>query len=127
MNRAQRRHAKDTARRLVAGMKRQAGKDTGSVELRGGPMDGWIVKADAPALEPDWRAKALEGVARQAHEKTRRIGALHGVDPATMPTWDQLADGDRSKYIGMARDAHGGGRYVRVDDGERRFADWRAE
>lgn len=25
-----------------------------SVTLAGGPMDGWIVKPDAPALQPDW-------------------------------------------------------------------------
>lgn len=24
------------------------------VRLRGGPMDGWLVKQDADALEPDW-------------------------------------------------------------------------
>lgn len=25
-----------------------------SVVLAGGPMDGWVVKPDAPALRPDW-------------------------------------------------------------------------
>lgn len=25
-----------------------------SVTLLGGPMDGWVVKPDAPALLPDW-------------------------------------------------------------------------
>ena len=27
---------------------------TDSVTLIGGPMDSWVVKADAPALRPDW-------------------------------------------------------------------------
>lgn len=26
----------------------------GAVQLKGGPMNGWIVKADAPALQPEW-------------------------------------------------------------------------
>lgn len=25
-----------------------------SIVLRGGPMDGWVVKPDAPALQRDW-------------------------------------------------------------------------
>ena len=25
-----------------------------TVELHGGPMDGWLVTPDAPALKPDW-------------------------------------------------------------------------
>lgn len=28
--------------------------DQRPVLLRGGPMDGWVVKANAPVLQPDW-------------------------------------------------------------------------
>jgi hypothetical protein len=27
-----------------------------AVVLHGGPMDGWVVKPDAPVLSPDWAA-----------------------------------------------------------------------
>lgn len=27
-----------------------------SVTLSGGPMNGWVVKPDAPVLRPDWQA-----------------------------------------------------------------------
>lgn len=51
MNRAARRS-------LERNLRKQTGKLNhpvpDSVTLRGGPMDGWIVKPDAPALEPDW-------------------------------------------------------------------------
>lgn len=56
MNRADRRRLQRTARKAMKGIK------TGqlehpvpeSVTLLRGPMDGWVVKPDAPALRPDW-------------------------------------------------------------------------
>jgi hypothetical protein len=58
MNRADRRRLKrvanqalKTAMRVRPGVKHPA---PDSVTLVGGPMDGWIVKPDAPALRPDW-------------------------------------------------------------------------
>lgn len=52
MNRAQRRSLERNMRRradpaLAASRPR-------SIVLRGGPMDGWVVKPKAPALHPDW-------------------------------------------------------------------------
>ena len=60
MNRADRRRLKRTAAKAIkrATSMRPAGLThevpTDSVRLEGGPMDGWIVKAEAPALRPDW-------------------------------------------------------------------------
>lgn len=46
MNRQQR-------RKLQRASKREAGSDP--VMLKSGPMDGWYVPPEAPALKPDWR------------------------------------------------------------------------
>lgn len=51
VNRAQRRAlARPRWRRIVALLSRRRE----AVALHGGPMDGWVVKANAPALRPDW-------------------------------------------------------------------------
>lgn len=36
-----------------------------TVTLRGGPMHGWIVKRDAPALRPDWWTTWPPSVAKE--------------------------------------------------------------
>jgi len=53
MNRAQRRQLKATVKHMMKGgdLKHPV---PDSVVLRGGPMDGWIVKPEADALRPDW-------------------------------------------------------------------------
>lgn len=52
MNRAQRRSLKrPIAQKLKPDLKHPVPR---SVVLSGGPMDGWIVKPDAPALQADW-------------------------------------------------------------------------
>lgn len=59
MNRADRRRLQRTVARAL---KRVAAARPGSLEhpapasvtLSGGPMDGWVVKPDAPALDPGW-------------------------------------------------------------------------
>jgi hypothetical protein len=40
------------ARRAVERAARKGSADT--IRLRGGPMGGWLVTPDAPALQPDW-------------------------------------------------------------------------
>lgn len=120
MSRAARREAERQVRR----MKRTASSDPDAVTLRGGPMDGWVVKPDAPALQPSWREEYLLSVARRAFEQTRRIGAMQGADPATLPVWDRLTDADRARYVDMARQAHGGGRYVLAEGSRFREARW---
>jgi len=54
MNRAQRRQLKATVQRMVKGGSALKHPVPDSVVLRGGPMDGWIVKPDAAALHADW-------------------------------------------------------------------------
>jgi len=51
MNRAARRALK---RDLKQQANRLAHPVPDSVTLRGGPMDGWVVTPDAPALQADW-------------------------------------------------------------------------
>lgn len=51
LNRAARRRLKETLKAHVGTL---AHPVPASVALHGGPMDGWIVKPDAPALRPDW-------------------------------------------------------------------------
>lgn len=52
MNRHQRRAAAAQLRNAAPIVPRGTGMH--GVVLAGGPMDGWVVKPDAPALQPDW-------------------------------------------------------------------------
>lgn len=61
MNRAQRRELERRIRRSAD--PRRAASAPATVTLRGGPMDGWAVKPDAPALRPDWYDGFLEAKA----------------------------------------------------------------
>jgi hypothetical protein len=111
MNRAQRRALKKQLQGQVGSLRHPV---PGSVVLRGGPMDGWIVKPGAPALEPDWRAKYLEAIAAGSYEAAHRPRL-----------WGDATAEDRAGYLDVARLAHGAGRYVVRPDG--READWEAE
>lgn len=62
LNRAQRRHLKRIVHDAVLKGKRLAAPVPDSVVLRGGPMNNWIVKPDAPALQPDWYQSWPESV-----------------------------------------------------------------
>lgn len=104
MSRADRRRLERTIRRS----KRLAHPVPGSVTLRGGPMDGWIVKPDAPALQSDWREKYLEEKARQAYEETR-------LTHPDAPAWEQSGREHREHYLAIVREAHGSGRYVMLE------------
>jgi hypothetical protein len=67
MNRADKRRLKRVAakalKRATAGKPGVAHPVPASVTLTGGPMDSWVVKADAPALRPDWCLTWPESVA----------------------------------------------------------------
>ena len=71
MNRADRR---DLERRI----RREASKAHGPVPevvtLKGGPMDGYVVTPDAPALDPEWYRTWPPGVARVGWLGKRRPG-----------------------------------------------------
>lgn len=115
MNRAARRQAE----RLVSRMKRRAATDPNAVTLRGGPMDGWVVKPGADALQPDWRAQYLLEEARAAFEETRRRGMAQGVPLDELPTWEGITDAKRAEYVAMVARAKGAGRYVMVSESPR--------
>ena len=63
MSRADRRALE---RRLRSATRNLAHPVPDSVSLLGGPMDGWVVKPDAPALRPDWAASWPPSVARRS-------------------------------------------------------------
>lgn len=118
MNRADRRRIQRLAQkpgRLAEHIARDLPKgkpiDTVSITLVGGPMDGWVVKPDAAALQADWRPKHLEALAREAFEKTRQVGRSRGVPEHELPTWDGIPDTKREQYIQMVREQHGDGHY----------------
>lgn len=117
MNRAQRR---DLKRR----MKRRGHQ---VVTLRGGPMDGWVVKHDAPALEPDWREKFLEEAAYGAYQVAVDEGNARLPKAEREPAlpWDEVPEEMRASFRAMVRQVHGAGRYVLRSPGI--DADWKAE
>lgn len=120
MGRAERRLLERKLRRQVGGV-----KTPDSVTLRGGPMDGWTVKPDAPALQRDWRAKYIDELARTAHELTRREtakGGAFGLDD--LPTWEQLSEAGREHFRAIVRAEKGDGHYELGEPGRPRFARW---
>lgn len=112
MNRAQRRSLKRTVAKAIKGKPGLSHPVPDSVVLSGGPMDGWIVKPDAPALEPDWRAKWIEETARNAHERARaEMAAERNVPLSMLPAWEELIEERREEMRQVMRDLHGAGRY----------------
>jgi hypothetical protein len=114
MSRAQRRHLKDTVKRMVrtgGGLKHPV---PDSVVLHGGPMDGWIVKPDAPALEADWRARYIEEAARRAYREWEEDTVA----------WEDLDAVQQASWIADANSAHGAGHYELRGKGQ---AEWVVE
>jgi hypothetical protein len=87
-------------------------------------MDGWIVRPDAPVLEPDWRAQFLEAAAAGLYQHWSWVSTLQR-DPGTDRGWSELSPEERQPWCDQAAAAHGAGRYVVRPDG--READWVAE
>jgi hypothetical protein len=101
LNRAQRRHLKTTVKHMVktgSGLKYPV---PDSVVLQGGPMDGWIVRPDAPALEPDWRARYIEEQARRAYREWEEDAVV----------WEDLDAAQRASWISDAKSQHAAGHY----------------
>lgn len=115
MNRTERRRLMQTVKRsLKPGSLKHPVPD--SVTLVGGPMNGWIVTPDAPALDADWRAKYIEIEAAKLYLEEC---AARGLTEA--PLWSGIPDELREPFRQAAKQIHGGGRYVR---GAGREARW---
>lgn len=122
MNRAQRRQLERRVKRSTGTL---AHPVPGSVTLRGGPMDGWVVKPDAPALAPDWRARFIEAAAEGLHEHARAEARVHQ-QPVPRP-WAELDELARDHYRAGAKAQHGGGRYVLDTGAQMPTASWQPE
>ena len=117
MNRAERRALEKRIRKM-ANPARAAKAPKDRITLHGGPMDGWIVKPDAPVLRPEWydgfvilRASSLWD-----HERLRRRAGIG-------PRWQDMPAEQQAPYIEAARTDLPPGRYL-VDEGKR-DATWR--
>lgn len=53
---------------------------TPGVRLQGGPMDGWLVTADAPSLQPDWYTTWPDSVARENRPGHYELAKPMGVE-----------------------------------------------
>lgn len=121
MNRAERRDLQRRARKAIKGIKtgNLAHPVPDSITLDGGPMTGWIVKPDAPALHPDWirglwEARAA-GLYNAAHSPTGETAApLKGITP-----WAELDERTREPFREKARVEIPGGKYVLEPSGRR--------
>jgi hypothetical protein len=119
MNRADRRrlkrmakHPERLAHAIASNLPRGAASTAETVKLVGGPMDGWLVKPDAPALQAGWWPEHLADLAREAFEQTRKVGLARGVPEHELPAWDGITDAKRAEYVQMARAQKGDGRYA---------------
>jgi hypothetical protein len=119
MNRADRRrlksmakHPERLARAIAANLPRGTASTAETVKLVDGPMDGWLVEPDAPALQAGWWPAHLADLAREAFEQTRRVGVARGVPEHELPTWDGITDAKRAEYVQMVRAKKGDGRYA---------------
>lgn len=119
MNRAQKRDLQRRVKKAIKGkMGRLAHPAPASVTLVGGPMDGWVVTPDAPALEPDWRAKFLEAEAAKLYLVECEARGL-----TEAPLWSAIPDELRQPFRDTARQIHGDGRYERGPGREARWAE----
>lgn len=125
LNRAARRHLKERVKSMAGQLEHPI---PDSVTLKGGPMDGWIVKPGAPALQPDWRRQYIVATAESAYEKMRIDRAEAQAEKPTMPpdylpAWGKLPAEDREAFIQRTADRLGDGRYELARGG--RQAKWR--
>lgn len=108
MNRAERRRLK---KHIAKASEKRTGLPPGyraptTVTLQGGPMSGWVVTPDAPALQPDWHASLLEMKAANLYNMDRER-ALN----ADLPKWPDVDAATRERYLATAREQYPPGRY----------------
>lgn len=117
MNRTERRRLmRNVKRRLKLGSLKHPVPD--SVTLHGGPMDGWVVKPDAPALEADWRAKYIEIEAAKLY-----LIECEARELTEAPLWSAIPDELREPFRQAAKETHGDGRYERGAGREARWVE----
>ncbi len=88
-------------RRALGRRMRAAGRVV--LVLKGGPMNGWLVKEDAPCLQPDWRDKYLEAAAEQIYRNEPR-GWLK-------KKWEKVPEHEKIPFREQAKALFGTGYY----------------
>jgi hypothetical protein len=70
------------------------------VILAGGPMDGWVVAPDAPALQPDWYttvpARPRSFLSRMTGKAATPAPGRYVLEPGAVParaTWQLIGQG----------------------------------
>lgn len=84
-----------------------------SVQLKGGPMDGYIVKPDAPALKPEWINGLHEARAAGLYNASLSPTGETIAPPKGATKWAELDEATREPFRQQARREIPAGRYVR--------------
>ena len=115
MTRADRRRADRAARKAMKHIR--TGQLTHpvpeSVQLKGGPMDGYIVKPDAPALKPEWINGLHEARAAGLYNASLSPTGEAIAPPKGATKWAELDDATRQPFREQARREIPAGRYIR--------------
>lgn len=98
MNRHQRRAVAASLRSASSTVPRGSGMH--GVILAGGPMDGWVVAPDAPALRPDWHTtlppRPRSFLSRMAGRPASTMAGRYVLEPGSAParaTWQLIGQG----------------------------------
>lgn len=115
MNRADRRGLQRTARKAAKGIRTGTMEHPvpESVTLIGGPMDGYSVIPDAPALRPDWISGLHEARAAGLYNASLSPTGETIAPPKGATKWAELDEATRDPFREMARHEIPAGRYVR--------------
>lgn len=110
MNRAERRALE---RRLRSQTGRLAHAAPESVTLRGGPMNGWVVKPDAPAFTDRFYPGLVESRAAGLYNASLSTTGETFAPPSDVRPWAELGELEREPFREAARAEVPAGRYVR--------------
>ena len=118
MNRAERRNLARILKQRFKGRTGQLAHPVPeSVTLVGGPMGGYVVPPDAPALRPDWINGLHEARSAGLYNASLSPTGETFAPPNGAPKWADLDDATREPFREQARAEIEPGRYVR--DGTR--------
>ena len=123
MNRADRRRLQRTARKAFKGKTGQLTHPVpDSVSLAGGPMDGQVVKPDAPALRPDWYLGLVEAKAAGLYNASLSPTGETFAPPKGATPWAKLSADAQAPFREQALAVMPVGRYV-LDGSRARWAE----